>query len=53
MNHYVPSPQHYPVVYYVSLFYKFFIPAVIGGMLIFVISDIVRRLIEKRKGAAH
>ncbi len=53
MNHYIPSPQHYPVVYYVSLFYKIFIPAVIGGMLIFVLSDIVRRLIERRKGAAH
>lgn len=53
MSHYVPSPDKYPIVYYVNLFYKFFIPAVIGGMLIFVISDIVRRVMERRKGATH
>lgn len=53
MSHYIPSPTNYPIVYYVNLFYKFFIPAVIGSMVIFVISDIVRRLIERRKGAKH
>ena len=53
MSHYIPSPTHYPIVYYVNLFYKFFIPAVIGSMAIFVISDIVRRLIERRKEAKH
>jgi predicted CXXCH cytochrome family protein len=53
MSHYIPSPSHYALVYYVNLFYKFFIPAVIGGMGIFVISDIVRRLIERRKGVKH
>ena len=53
MSHYIPSPDHYPIVYYVNLFYQFFIPAVIGSMVVFVISDIVRRLIERRKGAKH
>lgn len=53
MSHYIPSTSHYTIVYYVNLFYKFFIPAVIGSMGIFVISDIVRRLIERRKGAKH
>ena len=53
MSHYIPSPQKYPVVFYVQLFYKFFIPAVIGSMLIFVISDIIRRQIDRRKGATH
>ena len=51
MSHYIASPQKYPLVYYVNLFYKFFIPAIIGGMLIFVISDIVRRVINRVKGA--
>lgn len=51
MSHYVASPTHFPLVYYVGLFYKFFIPAVIGGMLIFVVSDIVRRRLEARNGA--
>ena len=51
MSHYIPSPTHDALVYYVNLFYKIFIPSVIGGMAIFVISDIVRRLLERRKGA--
>ena len=38
MSHYVASPTKFPLVYYVNLFYKIFIPTVIGGMLIFVIS---------------
>lgn len=53
MSHYIPSPQHYALVYYVNLFYKIFIPAVIGGMLIFVISDFIRRMIKRLKGTAH
>jgi nitrate/TMAO reductase-like tetraheme cytochrome c subunit len=53
MSHYIPSPTHDTLVYYVNLFYKFFIPTVIGGMLVFVISDIVRRFLERRKGAKH
>jgi hypothetical protein len=53
MSHYIPSPTQFPIVYYVNLFYQFFIPAVIGSMGIFVISDIVRRLIERRRGVKH
>ncbi len=53
MSHYIPSPTRYPIVYYVNLFYKIFIPTVIGSMLIYVSSDIVRRLIEHRKGVKH
>jgi predicted CXXCH cytochrome family protein len=53
LSHYEPSPEHYPIVFYVNLFYMIFIPAVIGGMLIFVISDIARRVIERRKGIHH
>jgi predicted CXXCH cytochrome family protein len=53
MSHYDASPENFPLVYYVNLFYKFFIPAVIGGMLVFVITDIIRRLINRGKGGAH
>jgi predicted CXXCH cytochrome family protein len=53
MSHYVASPQHFPLVYYVGLFYKIFVPTVIGGMLIFVISDFVRRRLEARKGGRN
>ena len=53
MSHYIPSPQHYPVVYYVNLFYKIFIPTVLGGMLLYVLTDIYRRFIARNKGGAH
>lgn len=54
LSHYRPSPQHYPVVYYVDLFYKLFIPGVLGFMALFVVSDIGRRVYNRRvKGAAH
>ncbi len=53
LSHYVASPQKYPLVYYVNLFYKIFIPSVIGGMLIFVVSDAFRRIVEARKGIPH
>ncbi len=53
MNHYVASPQKFALVYYVNLFYKFFIPLVIGGMLVFVITDFIRRMMDARKGARH
>jgi predicted CXXCH cytochrome family protein len=53
MGHYQPSPEHYPIVYYVNLFYKFFIPAVLGGMIFFVLTDIYRRIVNRMKGAKH
>ena len=53
MSHYVASPTEYSLVYYVNLFYKFFIPTVLGGMGVFVVTDFIRRLIERRKGAAQ
>lgn len=49
LSHYVPSPEHNPLVFYVSRFYDFFIPAVIGGMGLFVVSDVFR-LIRRRFG---
>lgn len=47
MSHYVPSPDKYPIVYYVNLFYKFFIPAVLGPMLILVLMDFGRMMINR------
>lgn len=55
MSHYIPSPERNPWVYYVNLFYKFFIPIVLGGMGIFVLSDIfgrVRHAFIKREDGA-
>jgi len=53
MSHYEPSPEHYPIVYYVNLFYKFFIPTVLGGMSFFVVTDIYRRIVNRMKGRKH
>lgn len=53
MGHYQPSPEHYPIVYYVNLFYKFFIPAVLGGMILFILTDIYRRIVNRVKGTKH
>jgi len=50
MSHYEASPYAWPLVYYVNLFYKFFIPAVVGGMILYVLTDIYRRFIAPRLG---
>ncbi len=54
LMHYRASPEQFPTVYYVNLFYTIFIPVVIGGMLLFVLSDAGRRIlnrVQKGKGA--
>ena len=54
MSHYEPSPEHNPLVYYVNLFYMFFIPAVLGGMIFFILTDIYRRIVNNsKKGTKH
>lgn len=53
VGHFAPSRTNYPLVYYVNLFYRILIPAVIGGMLLFVGLDLVSRIVRRlrRKGA--
>ncbi len=53
LSHYVPGPEKNSLVYYVNLFYRIFIPTVIGGMVIFVASDLYRRWFRRGKGAAR
>jgi hypothetical protein len=53
LSHYRPSREHSPVVYYVNLFYKIFIPAVLGGMALFVVTDATRRILNHRKERRH
>ena len=49
----MPSREHYPLVYYVNLFYAILIPAVIGAMALFVLLDAGRRILNRfrRSGA--
>jgi predicted CXXCH cytochrome family protein len=44
LSHYIPDKDKYPIVFYVTEFYNYLIPIVIGGMGLFVLSDIYRRL---------
>jgi hypothetical protein len=51
MSHYIPSPQHYSLVYYVNLFYKFFIPVVLGSMVALVGLDVGHTVyVKARRG---
>lgn len=50
LSHYEPSPQKNALVYYVNLFYRFFIPGVLGPMILFVIADGARRTIQRARG---
>lgn len=49
MSHYEPSPQAFPLVYFVNLFYKIFIPLVLGGMAFYVLTDVYRRFVARPK----
>ncbi len=47
LSHYIPSPEKFPIVYYVNLFYKFFIPGVLVPMVVLVVLDFSRRMINR------
>lgn len=51
LSHYEPSPTAWPLVFFVNLFYAIFIPAVLGGMILFVLTDVYRRFIVPRRQA--
>jgi len=53
LSHYVPSAENNPLVYFVDVFYQFFIPIVVGGMVVFVLADAGRRIYQRVKGGAH
>ncbi len=47
LNHYQPTADKHPLVYYVNLFYKILIPTVVGGMIVYVLSDAKKRISDK------
>jgi hypothetical protein len=46
LSHYQPSPERSPIVYFVDIFYKVFIPGVLGAMIVYNLTDI-RRLVSE------
>jgi hypothetical protein len=53
MSHYHPSLKHYPIVFFVTWFYRIIIPLTIGGMLVFVVSDFIRMKVDRKKERAN
>lgn len=53
MSHYIPSPENFPEVYYVNLFYKFFIPLVLGSMVLLVGLDFGHSVYSKNRSGKH
>lgn len=51
-KHYEPSAERYPLVFFVDIFYKILIPGTLGFMIVFVLSDALRRVINAaRRGS--
>jgi hypothetical protein len=53
VGHYRAGPTRHPLVYYVQLFYRIFIPGLIGFFVVFIALDMGRRVAGRaqRKGA--
>jgi hypothetical protein len=49
MSHFKPSLDHFPIVYFVNLFYQILIPALVGGFALFIGTDVVRRTWDRRQ----
>ena len=47
VSHHPPDPEQTPLLYFVRLFYTIFIPAVLGVMVLFVATDIGRRITRR------
>jgi predicted CXXCH cytochrome family protein len=51
VGHYRVSRDNSPLTYYVNLFYWILIPTVLGGMVLFIFTDIGRRIVSRvRRG---
>jgi len=50
LSHYDASPEHFPAMYYVNLFYTILIPVTIGGMIGYIALDLARRILNRFQG---
>jgi hypothetical protein len=53
LGHYRPNREQAPAVYFVDLFYRILIPAVLGAMVVFVLTDLRRRISDRIKERRH
>jgi len=47
-GHYVPSPERYPVIYYVRILYNVVIPSTVGFFLLYIAIDVWGRRRQRR-----
>jgi predicted CXXCH cytochrome family protein len=47
LGHYSPTPGKYPIVYFVTVFYRILIPLTVGFFVVMIVLDIARRLIDR------
>jgi predicted CXXCH cytochrome family protein len=53
LSHYEPSPTRAPVVYWVKVFYRIFVPLIVGGLVLHIGLDLWRLLfnrLRRKKG---
>jgi predicted CXXCH cytochrome family protein len=53
LGHYEPDVNKYPIVYFVDLFYKIFIPAVLGFMALYVVVDAGGSLLRRTRNTEN
>lgn len=52
-SHFRPSLDHNPLVYLVNLFYAIVIPVTVGGFVLFIGTDIFRRVWDRMRGRKY
>lgn len=52
-SHYAPDRERWPIVYWIDLAYKFLIPGILGPMILYILLDLMRALINRVKGVKH
>jgi predicted CXXCH cytochrome family protein len=53
VGHFEPTFESHPILFGVNLFYDILIPVVLGGFVLLVITDIVRRIRDRFGGENH
>ncbi len=53
MSHYEPNRHRWPLVYWINTAYKILIPSIIGPMVLYILLDLFRSLVNRIKGVKH
>lgn len=53
LSHYAPTWEDTPALFAVNTFYKFLVPSIIGGFVVYIALDVRRRIADKFKKRAN